>query len=104
FDVWWEVDGDERPAFTPYAWFEYFRGDGGRSDSFYGNLKIAARVASQLNTSLTLSAAHIVHDTKPPDTHTNVSTASTGTHYIFAYLSRKEWSLTPGVHYAISST
>jgi len=104
FDVWWEVDGDERPAFTPYAWFEYFRGDGGRSDSFYGNLKIASRVASQLNTSLTLSAAHIVQDAKPPDPHPNVITDATGTHYIFAYLNRKELSLTARVDYTISTT
>src|SRR5205809_623109 len=99
-----EVDGDERPAFTPYAWFEYFRGDGGRSDSFYGNLKIAFRVASQVNTSLTLSAAHIVQDAKPPDPHPNVITDSTGTHYIFAYLNRKELSLTARVDYTISTT
>src|SRR5207253_257884 len=80
------------------------RGDGGRSDSFYGNLKITSRVASQLNTSLTLSAAHIVQDAKPPDPHPNVITDATGTHYIFAYLNRKELSLTARVDYTISTT
>src|SRR5213594_2149968 len=29
-----EVDGDERPAFTPYVWFNYLRGDAGRTERF----------------------------------------------------------------------
>src|SRR5205809_2531 len=29
--LWAEVDGDERPAFTPYVWFNYLRGDAGRT-------------------------------------------------------------------------
>src|SRR6185295_12123291 len=52
--VFAEVDGDERPAFTPYVWMNYLRGDGGRTERFNGNIQIAFRVASQFRTSLTL--------------------------------------------------
>jgi hypothetical protein len=96
--AWAEVDGDGRPAFVPNAWFNYWRGDGGRSESFNGNVQVNYRVASQVNTSLTLRATHNVNDVQPlgPD--------STGTHYRFAHLNQKEVSLTGRVDYTLSPT
>ena len=96
--AWAEVDGDGRPALVPNAWFNYWRGDGGRSESFNGNVQVNYRVASQVNTSLTLKATHNVSDVQPlgPD--------STGTHYRFAHLNQKEVSLTGRVDYTVSTT
>ena len=49
---WAEVDGDGRPALVPYVWYNYWRGDAGRSESFNGNAQLTYRVTSQFNTSL----------------------------------------------------
>src|SRR2546430_1431995 len=95
---WLELDGDGRPAFVPYIWFNYSRRDGGRSERFNGNVQGTYRIASQVNTSLTLRATHNVNDVQPrgPD--------STGTHYRFAHLDQKEVSLTGRVDYTLSTT
>src|SRR5437660_7607707 len=57
---WLELDGDGRPAFVPYIWFNYWRGDGGRPERFNGNAQLTYLIASQVNTSLTLRATHNV--------------------------------------------
>jgi len=94
-----EVDGDERPAFTPYAWINYLRGDGGRTERFNGNIQVAFRVASQFRTSLTLSATHRVKDIQPHGTVTD-----SATHYTFARLDQNEASLTGRIDYTLSTT
>jgi hypothetical protein len=94
--AWGEVDGDGRPAFVPYVWFNYWRSDGGRSESFNGNIQVTYRVASQVNTSLTLRATHNVNDVQP------IRDAA-GTHYLFAHLNQKEVSLTGRVDYTLST-
>jgi len=101
--VWGEVDGDERPAFTPYVWFNYRRGDVGRSERFNGNVQVAFRVASQFRTSLTLSATHNVKDVQPHGVITD-PTPPFATHYTFAHLNQKEVSLTGRVDYTLSTT
>jgi hypothetical protein len=100
--AWGEVDGDARPPLVPYVWFNYWRGDGGRSERFNGNTQVTFRVASQLNTSLTLSATHNVKDVQP---HGNITdaTAPFATHYTFAHLNQKEVSLTGRVDYTLST-
>ena len=97
--VWAEVDGDERPAFTPYVWFNYLRGDAGRTERFNGNVQIAFRVASQFRTTLTLSATHRVKDVQPHGTVTD-----TIPHYTFARLDQNEASLTGRIDYTVSPT
>src|SRR6266436_3403134 len=94
-----EVDGDERPAFTPYAWINYMRGDGGRTERFNGNIQVAFRVASQFRTSLILSATHRVKDIQPHGTVTDSTT-----HYTFARLDQNEASLTGRIDYTLSTT
>jgi len=96
--VWGEVDGDERPAFTPYAWFNYWRGDAGRSENFNGNVQVAFRVASQFRTTLTLRATHNVKDVQPRPTVAD----SAGTHYVFARLDQNEASVTGRIDYTVS--
>ena len=98
--AWGEIDGDSRPAFVPYVWFNFWRGDVGRSQSFNGNAQVTFRVASQLNTSLTVSATHNVKDAQPFD---NIADTS-GVHYPFAHLEQKTVSLTGRVDYTLSTT
>jgi hypothetical protein len=97
--VWGEVDGDARPALVPYAWFNYWRGDGGRSESFTGNTQVTLRVASRFSTSLTLSATHNVNDVQWLANVTNNDT----THYTFAHLNQRQVSLTGRVDYTLST-
>jgi uncharacterized protein DUF5916/cellulose/xylan binding protein with CBM9 domain len=101
--VWGEVDGDERPAFVPYVWFNYWRGDAGRSERFNGNVQVAFRVASQFRTTLTLRATHNVKDVQPHGTVTD-TTSPFGTHYTFARLDQNEASLTGRIDYTVSPT
>jgi hypothetical protein len=95
-NVWGEVDGDARPALVPAVWFDHTRGDGGRTTRFSGNAQVTLRISSQVNTSLRLSARHNVNDVQPlgPD--------STGTHYLFAHLNQKQFSLTGRVDCTVS--
>jgi hypothetical protein len=99
--AWGEADGDERPALTPYVWFNYWRGDAGRSERFNGNVQVALRVASEFRTSVTLSATHNLKDVQPADP--NVITDASGTHYLFARLDQKEASLTGRIDYTLST-
>src|SRR5256714_1200727 len=96
-----EVDGDERPAFTPYVWFGYWRGDAGRSEKFNGNVQVAFRVASQFRTTLTLTATHKLKDVQPHGTVTD-TISPFETHYTFGHLNLKELSLTGRVDYTLS--
>jgi hypothetical protein len=98
-NAFWELDGDTRPQFVPSVWANYFRGDGGRSESFNGNAQVTLRVASQFSTSLTLSATHNVSNNQ---WYGNVTDAS-GTHYTFAYLNQKTAFLTGRVDYTLST-
>src|SRR4029077_15919463 len=94
-----EVAGDGRPPFVPFVWYNYWRGDGGRSERFNGNVQVAYRIASQVNTSLILGATHNVNDVQPIPRVTD----STGTHYLFAHLDQKQVSLTGRVDYTLST-
>ncbi|HZI21597.1 MAG TPA: DUF5916 domain-containing protein [Gemmatimonadales bacterium] len=98
--VWGEVDGDGRPPLVPAVWFNYWRGDGGRSENFNGNVQLAYRIASQVNTSLTLRATHNVNDVQSIAPVSD----SAGTHYLFAHLNQKQVSLTGRVDYTVSTT
>ncbi|PYP56872.1 MAG: hypothetical protein DMD44_11450 [Gemmatimonadetes bacterium] len=97
---WLEVDGDGRPAFVPYIWFNYWRGDGGRSERFNGNVQATYRIASQVNTSVIVSATHNVNHIQWFGTFTKNDT----THYTFAHLAQKTVSLTGRVDYTLSTT
>lgn len=98
--VWGEADGDGRPRFVPSVWYNYWRGDGGRSERFNGNVQVAYRIASQVNTSVTLAATHNVNDVQSIAPVTD----SAGTHYLFAHLNQKQVSLTGRVDYTLSTT
>jgi uncharacterized protein DUF5916/cellulose/xylan binding protein with CBM9 domain len=97
--AFWEWDGDPRPAFVPYTWYNYYRGDGGRTESFNGNVQVTYRAGAQLNTSLIFSGTHNVADLQ---WYNNYITAGV-THYTFAYLNQKTASITGRIDYTIST-
>ena len=97
---WAEVDGDGRPALVPYVWYNYWRGDAGRSESFNGNAQLTYRVTSQFNTSLIFSATHSVNGAQSYNTYSDPTGAL---HYTFAHLNQKTASLTGRVDYTLST-
>ncbi len=96
---WAEIDGDGRPALVPFVWYNYWRGDAGRSKSFNGNAQLTYRVTSQFNTSVILSATHSVNGAQSYNTYSD----STGVYYTFAHLNQKTASLTGRVDYTLST-
>ena len=96
---WAEWDGDSRPAVVPAVWTNYWRGDGGRSESVNLGSQLSVRVASQVNTTISISVTHNIDDAQPFSPVTD----STGvTHYPLAHLDQKTLSLTGRVDYTIT--
>src|SRR6266487_4352543 len=96
---WAEWDGDSRPVVVPALWTNYWRGDGGRSESVNVGSQVSVRIASQFNTTIRVSVTHNIDNTQP----FNPVTDSTGvTHYPLAHLNQKTLSLTGRVDYTIT--
>src|SRR5213596_492142 len=96
---WAEWDGDSRPVVVPALWTNYWRGDGGRSESVNVGSQVSVRIASQFNTTIGVSVTHNIDNTQPFDAITD----STGaTHYPVAHLNQKTLSLTGRVDYTIT--
>src|SRR5438094_910479 len=96
---WAEWDGDSRPVVVPALWTNYWRGDGGRSESVNLGSQVSVRIASQFNTTIGVSATHNIDNTQPFDPVTD----STGArHYPVAHLNQKTLSLTGRVDYTIT--
>src|SRR5207247_9322309 len=55
---WAEWDGDSRPVVVPALWTNYWRGDGGRSESVNVGSQVSVRIASQFNTTIGVSVTH----------------------------------------------
>ena len=98
--LWGEVDGDSRPALVPYVWYNYWRGDASRSESFVGNAQLTYRIASQVRTSVILSATHNVSDVQWYNNYTDTAGAS---HYTFAHMDQKAAYLTGRIDYTLST-
>jgi uncharacterized protein DUF5916/cellulose/xylan binding protein with CBM9 domain len=99
FAPWAGIEGDGRPAIVPSLWFNYWRGDGGRSEEVNLNPTVTFRVASQLSMSLAVDATHNVSDVQ---WYENVVDASGATHYTFAHLDQKTVKLTGRVDYTLT--
>jgi len=96
---WAEWDGDSRPVVVPALWTNYWRGDGGRSESVNLGSQVSVRIASQFNTTIGVSVTHNIDNTQPFSPVTD----STGTiHYPLAHLDQKTLSLTGRVDYTVT--
>jgi hypothetical protein len=99
---WGGIEGDARRPIIPSLWFNYFRGDGGRSTSINVNPSVDLRVSTRFRASLGLSVSHDVNDWQ---FHGIVTDSGTGTvHYTFAHLDQKTASLSFRLDYTASPT
>jgi len=96
---WAEWDGDSRPAVVPALWTNYWRGDGGRSESVNLGSQVSVRIASQFNTTIGVSVTHNIDNTQP---FSPVTDSAGTTHYPLAHLDQKTLSLTGRVDYTIT--
>lgn len=102
FAPWWGFEGDQRRPIIPYLFFNYFRGDGGRSTSFNVNPSVDLRVSTQFRASLGLDFTHEVNDRQ---FRRIVTDTGTGTqHYLFAHLDQKTASMSFRLDYTASPT
>jgi hypothetical protein len=99
---WAGIEGDARRPIIPYLWFNYFRGDGGRSTSINVQPSVDLRVSTRFRASLGLSVSHDVNDWQ---FHGTVTDSGTGTkHYTFAHLDQKTTSVSFRLDYTASPT
>ncbi len=88
---WAGIEGDDRRPLVPAFWVNYWRGDGGRSESIKVEPELALKVSTRFTTSLSASYERNRNDTQYFETFTD----SSGTpHFTFAHLEQKTLSLT----------
>jgi hypothetical protein len=89
FAPWGGIEGDERRVIVPFVWFNYFRGDEGRTTSINVSPEIDFRVSSRWTSSIGLSIRKNRDNTQWFGNFTD----STATHYTFAHLEQRTLSL-----------
>lgn len=89
---WLGINGDDRKMIVPYIWFNWFRGDGGRSRSFSFSPELDFKIASRVTAAISPSYSRNRSDVQPlgPDS---------GAHYLFAHLEQKQLAVTMRVTY-----
>lgn len=88
---WAGIQGDDRNALVPSLWLNYYRGDGGRSESINLSPELDLKVSSRFTTSLSPSWSHNRDNTQYFGTFND---AGGNPHYTFAHLDQKTLSLT----------
>ena len=78
----------------------YWKRDGGRSESFSISPEIDYRVGSQLRGSVVANITHRINDIQD----INSQTDSAGKHYLFAHIDQQEMSMTFRVDYTATNT
>lgn len=96
---WGGIQGDARRVVSPSLWFNYWRGDEGRSTSLNLNPGVDLRVSSRWTASVYLNATRNADNTQ----WTGNSTDTAGiTHYTFAHLEQRTMSLSWRVNFTAS--
>ena len=86
----------------PYLWVNYWRGDGGRSESLNLSPELDLKVSSRFSTSLSLNLSRNRDNTQ---WFGNLEDSTTGqVHYTFAHLSQKTASLTWRMNFTFTPT
>ena len=96
---WFGFEGDDRHVLVPNLFFNYWRGDEGRSAFFNTNGTLTIRASSRVQPSLGFSYSHNRNDTQP---YGNFGTSPV--HYTFAHLEQRQLSLTARLDYTIRTT
>jgi hypothetical protein len=98
---WLGINGDDRKAIVPYIWFNWFRGDGGRSRNFNFSPEIDFKVASRVTAAVSPSFTRRTSDAQSLGSQTDTSNVA---HYLFGHLEQKQFALTMRVTYPFTST
>jgi uncharacterized protein DUF5916/cellulose/xylan binding protein with CBM9 domain len=97
---WLGINGDDRKAIVPYVWFNWFRGDGGRSSSFSFSPEVDFKIASRVTAAISPSYSRNRSDVQPLGPTTGTDSL---THYLFAHLEQKQLALTMRVTYPFTA-
>lgn len=90
---WGGIEGDGRKVVVPFIWFNYWRGDEGRSTFFNVSPSVDLRVSSRWTASLGLSISKNRDNTQWYDNYLDTTTTPDSTHYTFARLDQRTLSL-----------
>jgi hypothetical protein len=88
---WAGIEGDDRKPLVPSFWVNYWRGDGGRSESLELEPTLELKVSTRFTSSLSATYERNRNDTQYFGTFTDSSGAP---HFTFAHLEQKTLSLT----------
>jgi hypothetical protein len=98
---WGGISGDDRKAVVPSFWTNYFRGDGGRSESLSLEPSVDIKVSSRFTTGLGGQWRTNRDNTQYYGTFTDLSGTQ---HYTFAHLDQETLSLTWRLGYTFTPT
>src|SRR6266481_1782660 len=97
---WLGINGDDRKAIVPYLWFNWFRGDGGRTRSFSVSPELDFKLAARVTAAFSPSFSRRTNDVQSLGSTTDTSNI---THYLFGHLEQKQLALTMRVTYPFSA-
>jgi hypothetical protein len=97
---WAGFVGDPRPPITPVMFVNYWKRDGGRSESLNLSPEIDYRAGSQVRGSVTANFTNTINDLQD----INSQTDAVGTHYLFAHLNQQTVAMTFRVDYTATNT
>jgi hypothetical protein len=98
-NLWSGIEGDQRPALTPYVFVSYSRADGGRSRFWNLSPEVRLRIASRFSTNVGLSLSWNRDDSQ---WYGNFADQAGATHYTFARLEQRTTSLDWRMDYTIT--
>lgn len=93
---WGGIEGDQRLPIIPYLFFNYFKGDGGRSTSFNVNPSVDLRVSSRFRGSMSFNYTNNFDNLQDISPHTD---STLTTHFLFAHLMQQTMSMSFRVDY-----
>ncbi len=96
---WLGINGD-RKMIVPYLWFNWFRGNGGRSRSFSFSPELDFKIASRVTAAISPSYSRSTNDVQPRGPRTDTLNV---THYLFAHLEQKQLGLTARFTYPFNA-
>ena len=97
---WLGINGDDRKMIVPYLWFNWFRGNGGRSRSFSFSPELDFKIASRVTAAISPSYSRSTNDVQPRGPRTDTLNV---THYLFAHLEQKQLGLTARFTYPFNA-
>ena len=98
---WLGINGDDRKPIVTYVWFNWFRGDGGRSRSISVSPEIDFKIASRVTAAISPSYSRSRNDVQPLGGTTDTSNV---THYLFGHLDQQQFALTMRFTYPFTAT